>query len=88
LVVFGDADFAIDANFGYLGNGDLLVNSIDWAAEQENLINLTPRAPTQRLLALPQTLTRGLLLLGAVFVPAGLVLVGGIATWVSRRKRG
>jgi ABC-type uncharacterized transport system involved in gliding motility auxiliary subunit len=88
LVVFGDADFAIDVNFGYLGNGDLLVNSIDWATEQENLINLTPRTPTQRLLAPPQTLTRGLILLGAVFVPAGLVLVGGVATWLSRRKRG
>ena len=88
LVVFGDADFAIDVNFGYLGNGDLLVNAIDWAAEQENLINLTPRPPTQRLLAPPQTLTRGLILLGAVFVPAGLVLFGGIAAWISRRKRG
>jgi ABC-type uncharacterized transport system involved in gliding motility auxiliary subunit len=88
LVVFGDADFAIDVNYAYLGNGDLLINSIDWAAEQENLINLTPRTPTSRLLAPPQTLTRGLILLGAVIVPVGLVLFGGIATWASRRKRG
>jgi ABC-type uncharacterized transport system involved in gliding motility auxiliary subunit len=64
------------------------VNAIDWAAEQENLINLTPRPTTTRLLSPPQTLTRGLILLGAVIVPAGLVLVGGVWTWIARRKRG
>jgi ABC-type uncharacterized transport system involved in gliding motility auxiliary subunit len=88
VVVFGDADFPIDANFGYLGNGDLIVNAIDWATEQEDLIDLTPRTPTTRLLSPPQTLTRGLILLGAVLVPAGLVLVGGVWTWLARRKRG
>jgi ABC-type uncharacterized transport system involved in gliding motility auxiliary subunit len=88
VVVFGDADFPIDANFAFLGNGDLIVNTVDWAAEQENLINLTPRTPTQRLLSPPQTLTSGLILLGAVIVPAGLVLVGGVSTWLARRKRG
>jgi ABC-type uncharacterized transport system involved in gliding motility auxiliary subunit len=88
VVVFGDADFPIDVNFAYLGNGDLIVNAIDWAAEQESLINLTPRTPTQRLLSPPQTLTRGLILLGAVIVPAGLVLIGGVSVWLARRKRG
>lgn len=88
VVVFGDADFPIDVNFAYLGNGDLIVNAIDWATEQEGLINLTPRTPTTRLLAPPQTATRGLILLGAVIVPVGLVLGGGIWAWAERRKRG
>lgn len=88
VVVFGDADFAIDANFAYLGNGDILVNAIDWVSEQENLINLTPRTPRQRILLQPATVTKGVILLGSVFVPAGLVVFGGIWTFIQRRRRG
>jgi ABC-type uncharacterized transport system involved in gliding motility auxiliary subunit len=71
-----------------LGNGDLLINSIDWAAEQENLINLTPKEQTQRVLLPPQRITTGLLFLGSVVFLPGLMLVAGIVVWAQRRKRG
>jgi ABC-type uncharacterized transport system involved in gliding motility auxiliary subunit len=88
LVVFGDAEFANNTSFSYLGNGDLLLNAVDWVSEQETLINLTPKASTQRMLLPSTTLTKGLITLGAVFLPSGLVIAGGIAAFVSRRKRG
>ena len=88
VVVIGDAEFATNAYFSYYGNGDLLVNSVDWVSEQENLINLTPKEPVQRMLIQPQTVTKGLILLGSVFVPAGLVLASGIMVFVRRRRRG
>ena len=38
LIVFGDADFATNAFVDYLGNRDLLVNSVNWLAREESLI--------------------------------------------------
>lgn len=88
LVVFGDADFAIDANFFAYANGDLLISSIDWAAGQEALISLTPKNSTQRLLMPPDRLTTQLMLLGIVVLLPGLALIWGIVVWVQRRRRG
>jgi ABC-type uncharacterized transport system involved in gliding motility auxiliary subunit len=88
LVVFGDADFATNAYFAQYGNGDLLINSIDWAAGQEDLINLTPKDEVQRVLAPPQRYSIGLILLVSVFLLPGAVLAGGILVWIQRRKRG
>jgi ABC-type uncharacterized transport system involved in gliding motility auxiliary subunit len=88
VVVIGDSDFAIDANFSYLGNGDLLINSIDWASGQANLINLTPKSQVTRTMVLPTTYTMGLIALGTIFVLPGMVLVSGIVVFIQRRKRG
>jgi ABC-type uncharacterized transport system involved in gliding motility auxiliary subunit len=88
VVLFGDSEFAVNGSFTALGNGDIIVNAVDWAAAQDSLINLTPKPTTQRMLLPPTTVTQGLILLGAVFVPAGLVIAGGVTTFVQRRRRG
>jgi ABC-type uncharacterized transport system involved in gliding motility auxiliary subunit len=88
LVVIGDAEFANDDNFNQYGNGTLLINSIDWAAGQEDLINMTPRQATQRILAPPTVFSQGLIMLVSVFIIPGLILVVGIITWIQRKKRG
>jgi ABC-type uncharacterized transport system involved in gliding motility auxiliary subunit len=88
LVVVGDADFASDQFFSQYADGDFAVNSIDWAAQQESQISLTPKQTTSRYLAPPQGYVIGLILLGSVFVLPGIVIVAGIVTWVQRRRRG
>lgn len=88
LVVFGDADFPVDANVAAYGNSDLFVNSLDWAAKQENLINLTPKQNTDRLMVPPQRITMNLVLLGSVFILPGLPVLAGIVVWIQRRRRG
>jgi len=88
LVVFGDAEFAMDVNFSSFGNGDLLINAIDWAAGQENIINLTPKERVQRVMTPPTRYTMGLILFSSVFLLPGMVLLGGAAVWIQRRKRG
>jgi ABC-type uncharacterized transport system involved in gliding motility auxiliary subunit len=88
LVVIGDSDFASDAVYSYLGNGDLLINSIDWAVGQANLINLTPKPTVTRVMVPPTTYTMGMIALGTIFVLPGMVLVGGIVVFIQRRKRG
>jgi ABC-type uncharacterized transport system involved in gliding motility auxiliary subunit len=88
IVVFGDAEFASDRYLSAYGNLDMIVNSVDWAAGQENLINLTPKDYTERVLIPPQTYTIGLLFLVSMVVLPGLVIVGGVVAWVARRRRG
>jgi ABC-type uncharacterized transport system involved in gliding motility auxiliary subunit len=88
LVVFGDSDFATNAYYGFYGNGQMIVNSIDWAAKEENLISLTSKTTVQRTLVQPQTNTMGLIFLGSLIVLPGIVLVGGVGMWFARRKRG
>ncbi len=48
VVVFGNSLFATNDGFDAYGNGNMFINSVDWAAEQEDLINITPREQTMR----------------------------------------
>jgi ABC-type uncharacterized transport system involved in gliding motility auxiliary subunit len=87
MVVVGDADFAGNGAFFVGGNGDLIVNSVDWAAKQENLIDITPGRRTQRQVIPATRSTVLLLILGtAVVIPVGILVAGG-SVWWGRRKR-
>ncbi len=88
VVVFGNSLFATDKGFDAFGNGNILINSVDWAAEQENLINITPRQPISRTFTPPDSLQLIIIMISSVFIIPGLVLAAGISSWVSRRKRG
>jgi ABC-type uncharacterized transport system involved in gliding motility auxiliary subunit len=87
LVVFGDSEFAADV-FYSRGLADILVNAIDWAAEQEDLINLTPKETMPRTFSSPGTLGFiGIILTSLCIIPL-LVIAGGVFAWYSRRRRG
>lgn len=88
LVVFGDSDFASDAFYAQFGNGDIFINSVDWVAEQEELINLTPKDNIQRLMLPPQSVIQNAILFGVVFVLPGVVLFAGAVVWAQKRRRG
>jgi ABC-type uncharacterized transport system involved in gliding motility auxiliary subunit len=87
VVVFGDSDFAANGYFFEIGNGDMIVNSLDWAAGQENLISLTPKTSTQRFVVPPSSQAVSLIfLLTIILMPGGVVLMG-VLTWWNRRQR-
>jgi ABC-type uncharacterized transport system involved in gliding motility auxiliary subunit len=88
VVVFGDADFASDQFVYQYANLDFFVNSVDWSVGNEQLISLTPKNTTQRMVVPPQQVAMNLILLGTVFILPGIALVGGIVVWVQRRRRG
>ncbi len=88
ILVLGDSDFAENQAFNQYGNADFILNGIDWAAEQDNLISLTPRQTTQRVLVPPQAYTMGLVLFGSVFLLPGLVIATGVLIWIQRRRQG
>jgi ABC-type uncharacterized transport system involved in gliding motility auxiliary subunit len=88
VVVIGNSSFAIDSNFDFSGNGDLLVNSIDWGAEKEELISLTTVTPTERTFVAPGPFQRMAMLSGSVcIIPLAIIILGAVS-WYSRRKQG
>jgi ABC-type uncharacterized transport system involved in gliding motility auxiliary subunit len=88
VVAFGTANFAVDQMFDAYGSGDMFVNSVDWAAEQEDLANITPKTPTERTFKVPPPFVWLTILLGSVLIIPGLVVLAGVSTWLSRRRKG
>lgn len=89
IVVVGDSDFATNAYQSAYGNPDLFVNMMDWVVGQENLINLTPKPETTRMLNLPPIpYFTGLLTLVSVVILPGSALVAGIIVFIRRRRKG
>ncbi|MBI5950918.1 MAG: Gldg family protein [Chloroflexi bacterium] len=88
VVVFGNSIFATNDGFDALGNGNIFINSVDWAAEQEDLINLTPRDQTMRTFMPPKNFGFLVMIITTVLVLPGLVVFAGVTAWLGRRKRG
>jgi ABC-type uncharacterized transport system involved in gliding motility auxiliary subunit len=88
VVVIGDSDFVANANFTVYANSDFFANVVDWTARQEQIISLTPRSQTQRLILPPQKTALNLVFLGTVIILPGIVLAAGIAVFLQRRKKG
>jgi ABC-type uncharacterized transport system involved in gliding motility auxiliary subunit len=84
LVAFGDSDFASNGALGVSGNRDLFLNTINWLAQQENLIAIRPRDPEDRRITLNADQERRIFYLTVLIVP-GLVLLAGVQTWWRRR---
>jgi ABC-type uncharacterized transport system involved in gliding motility auxiliary subunit len=88
LVVIGDVHFAIDDNFTYLGNGDLFVNSVDWVTEQEDLMSLSAREQTTRLIVTPSRLNALLLILASLCAVPLLIIIAAVSMFIYRRRLG
>ncbi|HEY9077084.1 MAG TPA: Gldg family protein [Anaerolineaceae bacterium] len=88
IVVIGDADFGSNQLYAQSGNSDFFVNSVDWVARQDTMINLTPKNMTTRILMAPSIVNMGIILLVTVFLIPGIVFIVGISVWISRRRKG
>lgn len=84
LVAFGDSDFASNGALGVSGNRDLFLNTVNWLAQQENLIAIRPRDAEDRRITLTADQERRVFFLTVLIVP-GLVLLAGVQTWWRRR---
>jgi gliding motility-associatede transport system auxiliary component len=84
LVVIGDSDFASNQAIGQASNGDLFLNTIDWLAQDENLISIRPKSVTNRRVTLTEAQVAGLRWFDLFFLP-GIVILAGIAIWWKRR---
>lgn len=84
LVVIGDSAFAENQWLGQQHNGDLFFNSIDWLAQDENLISIRPKSSTNRRVTLTSAQAAVLRWLDLIFLPA-FVIVAGVVIWWKRR---
>jgi ABC-type uncharacterized transport system involved in gliding motility auxiliary subunit len=84
IVTIGDSDFAGNNALGVQGNQDLFLNTINWLAQQENLIAIRPRDARDRRLTLTADQQWTIFLL-TIFIIPGLVFAGGIYSWWKRR---
>lgn len=85
LAVFGDSDFCTNGYFKVQGNGDLMLNTINWLAEEEDLISIRARDPEDRRLNLTQQQSRILLYLSVIALPL-LILGAGVMVYRNRKK--
>ena len=84
LAVFGDSDFASNSAVGIQGNQDLALNTINWLAQQENLIAIRPREPEDRRITLTADQQARVYWLSLVLLP-GFIAGAGVYTWWGRR---
>jgi ABC-type uncharacterized transport system involved in gliding motility auxiliary subunit len=84
LVVFGNADFAVDGNFTQQGNRDLFLNTINWLADQNQRISIRAKSPTNRRFDLTPQEVLLVTLVSLIGLPA-LALGSGIYLWTQRR---
>lgn len=84
LVVIGDSDFAGNNYVRLAGNGDLFLNTVNWLAQEEDLISIRPKSPTNRSVTMTESQQRSFFLLIVIFMPLA-VLGAGAYVWWKRR---
>jgi ABC-type uncharacterized transport system involved in gliding motility auxiliary subunit len=88
LAVFGDGSFATDTFFDQYGNADLFINTVDWAAGEQDMISLTAKDTTARTLKPIQNFGWIILGLSFICIIPGIIIAGGIISWITRRAKG
>jgi len=86
LVVFGDVDFASNRFFDIAGNGEFMLNTINYLVGREELITIRKKHKPIEPLMLTRTQGRMLFWLPVVVMPL-IVLLLGIVVWYRRRSR-
>ena len=84
FVTIGDSDFAANYAIRIQGNEDLFVNTINWLAQQENLISIRPKPPSQSHLTITARQANAVLMMSLLVIPA-LVFGTGVYTWWRKR---
>lgn len=89
LLAYGDADFASNLLLEYLGNRDLLLNSVNWLAGEETMLGTRPptQAPGINQLFISNRQGERVFWFGAVVLPA-VILVFGLSGVALRQRRG
>lgn len=84
LVVFGDSDFARNAQLGNAGNVTLIDNAVNWLVERKALLGIPPKKPEQVRLSLDKG--QVLRVYGLIALLPLLAIVAGVAVYLRRRR--
>jgi hypothetical protein len=86
IVVIGDSDFLSNNNIGQGANLDFALNTINWLAEDDELILIAPKTAPDLQLNLNDTKIAIISFGFLIILPLSL-LAAGIGIWLKRRKR-
>jgi ABC-type uncharacterized transport system involved in gliding motility auxiliary subunit len=84
FVTIGDSDFAANYAIRIQGNQDLFVNTINWLAQQENLISIRPKPPSDSRLTITANQANAVAIMSLLVIPA-LVFGTGVYAWWRKR---
>ena len=85
LFLVGDGDFASNSFFHILGNGVLFLNAVSYLAEQEQLIDITPRNYELPRVQLTNRQMRTTFVVSTLLLPAAALALSLFAWWRRRR---
>lgn len=86
IVVFGDVDFASNKFFNMSGNGDLIINTINYLTGRGDLITIKKKQKPAETLILTRNQGLTAFWIPVVLIPL-IVLTIGIVVWNRRRSR-
>jgi ABC-type uncharacterized transport system involved in gliding motility auxiliary subunit len=84
LVVIGDSEFAANRAIGFQRNGDLFLNSVNWLAQDEQLISIRPKSQTNRRVDLSASQQNLLFWLFVLIMPVAVLGTGAYIWWKRR----
>jgi ABC-type uncharacterized transport system involved in gliding motility auxiliary subunit len=84
FVVIGDSDFPANNYVGRAGNGDLFLNTLNWLAQDEDLISIRPKSPTNRNVTLTESQSRFFFWLAVLLMPLAVIGSGAYVWWKRR----
>jgi len=85
LAIFGDSDFASNGYWKNQGNADIFLNTINYLAEEEDLISIRPKDIDDRRVTLTQADVKTLFYLVVIAIPL-LVIIAGVIFYIRRGK--
>jgi ABC-type uncharacterized transport system involved in gliding motility auxiliary subunit len=84
LVVIGDSGFAANGSIRWGANGSMFFNSVNWLAQDEDLISIRPKSTTSRSLIMTEAQQTTFWWLAVMFMPLGAVGAGAYIWWNRR----
>ena len=84
LVAIGDSDFVAN-RWLQAGNPDLFMNTVNWLAEDEELISIRPKDQEQATIQRLSGRQMWFVTISTIFaIPLILLIIGGVVWWKRR----
>lgn len=85
MVLIGDVDLAANGFLAQIPNGQyLILNAIQWLAEEEDVVAIAPKANAPHSIYL-NGIQQGVVCFGTLIFIPGAILIAGLVVWMRRR---
>src|SRR6185503_18489960 len=84
LIVAGDADFASNSFFPYLGNSDVMLAGIAWLVREEKAPTMKPPIEVLPTVTLTGEQMRSIFIVTVLLMPGLVAFAGGVMWWRRR----